>query len=43
MEPPDDCPHVISDIMRQSWQTDPDRRPSFNQILERLKPFSISF
>ena len=39
MEPPDDSPQEIGDIIRQTWQTDPDRRPSFSQILERLKSF----
>jgi hypothetical protein len=43
MEPPDHCPQEIGDIMRQAWHTDPDRRPSFRQILERLQPFQTSF
>ena len=37
MEPPDGCPQEIGDIMRQAWHADPDRRPSFSQVLERLK------
>jgi len=41
MDPPDGCPTEIGDIMRQSWHVDPDRRPSFNQILERLKRVNI--
>jgi hypothetical protein len=43
MEPPDGCPVEIGDIMRQLWHIDPDRRPSFNQILERLKRVNTSF
>jgi hypothetical protein len=43
MEPPDDCPQVIGDIMRHVWHIDPDRRPSFSQILERLKPYNTLF
>lgn len=37
MEPPDGCPQEVAEIMRQSWHADPDRRPSFTQVLERLK------
>ncbi|CAF4280605.1 unnamed protein product, partial [Adineta steineri] len=37
MEPPDGCPIEIGDIMRQAWHVNPERRASFNQILERLK------
>ncbi len=41
MDPPDACPTEIGDIMRQTWHTDPDRRPSFYQVLERLKRVNI--
>jgi len=43
MEPPDGCPIEIADIMRQSWHANSDRRPSFTQVLERLKHVDISF
>jgi hypothetical protein len=43
MEPPNDCPTEIGDIIRQTWHVDSDRRPSFNQVLERLKRINISF
>jgi c-src tyrosine kinase len=42
MEPPDGCPLEVGDIMRQTWQADPDRRPSFTQVLERLKRLNSS-
>ncbi|CAF1379278.1 unnamed protein product [Adineta steineri] len=42
MEPPDGCPIEIGDIMRQAWHVNPERRASFNQILERLKRINIS-
>lgn len=42
MDPPDGCPAEIGDLMRQTWYFDPDRRPSFNQILERLKHVNTS-
>lgn len=42
MEPPDGCPQEVSEIMRQSWHADPDRRLSFTQVLERLKRFNSS-
>jgi hypothetical protein len=42
MEPPDGSPQEIGDIMRQAWQADPDRRPSFAQVLERLKRINSS-
>ena len=37
MEPPDGCPQEIGDIMRQSWHADPNQRPTFFQVVERLK------
>ncbi len=43
MEPPEGCPIEIGDIMRQSWYTDPNRRPSFSQVLERLKHINLPF
>jgi hypothetical protein len=43
MEPPDGCPTEIGDIMRQTWHVDPDRRPSFTQVLERLKRGTTAF
>ncbi|CAF0801007.1 unnamed protein product [Rotaria sordida] len=43
MEPPDGCPTEIGDIMRQAWHADSNRRPSFSQILERLKRLDASF
>ncbi|CAF0961771.1 unnamed protein product [Rotaria magnacalcarata] len=42
MEPPDGCPQEVGDIMRQAWLADPDRRPSFDQVLERLRRISSS-
>ncbi|CAF1971725.1 unnamed protein product [Rotaria magnacalcarata] len=42
MEPPDDCPTDIGDIMRQAWHADWNRRPSFHQVLERLKRINLS-
>ena len=42
MEPPDDCPTELADIMRQTWHVDPDRRLSFIQIRERLKHTNIN-
>ncbi|CAF2321888.1 unnamed protein product [Rotaria sp. Silwood2] len=42
MEPPDGCPQEVGDIMRQAWLADPDRRPSFSQVLERLKRINSS-
>lgn len=42
MEPPDGCPQEISEIMKQTWHADPDRRPSFFQVLERLKRLNPS-
>lgn len=42
MEPPDGCPSEVAEIMRQTWHADPDRRPSFIQVLERLKHLNSS-
>jgi hypothetical protein len=29
MTPPDNCPNEISSLMLQTWNEDPDSRPSF--------------
>ncbi|KAG9436921.1 Tyrosine-protein kinase CSK [Apis mellifera carnica] len=32
MEPPDGCPHEVYDIMRQAWDLQPEKRPTFYDI-----------
>lgn len=32
MEPPDGCPPEVYDIMRQAWDLQPEKRPSFHDI-----------
>ncbi|KAF5298515.1 hypothetical protein FQR65_LT00057 [Abscondita terminalis] len=36
LEPPTNCPGPIYGIMTQCWHPDPDQRPNFKLILERL-------
>ncbi|KYM97655.1 PREDICTED: tyrosine-protein kinase CSK-like [Cyphomyrmex costatus] len=36
MEPPDGCPAEVYDIMRQAWDLQPEKRPSFYDIKETL-------
>ena len=36
MEPPNECPIILADLMRDCWLADPNDRPTFQQILERL-------
>ncbi|CAG0895515.1 unnamed protein product, partial [Darwinula stevensoni] len=37
MEAPDGCPNEIYDIMRSAWDIDPEKRPSFEEVLTRLQ------
>lgn len=36
LEPPSNCPSPIYAIMTQCWHPNPDERPTFGTILERL-------
>ena len=33
MEPPENCPQVVYDLMTQCWERDPGNRPTFANIL----------
>ncbi|XP_053211682.1 tyrosine-protein kinase CSK-like isoform X2 [Panonychus citri] len=37
MEAPEGCPSEIYEIMKQSWDLDPDNRPTFALILKKLE------
>ena len=37
MEAPEGCPSEIYEIMKQSWDLDPDNRPTFSLILKKLE------
>ncbi|XP_046454047.1 tyrosine-protein kinase CSK-like [Daphnia pulex] len=36
MEKPEGCPQEIHDLMRQAWDLNADRRPTFNQVKQQL-------
>lgn len=36
LEPPNNCPGPLYGIMMQCWHPNPDERPNFSTILERL-------
>ncbi|KAK4414201.1 putative serine/threonine-protein kinase SIS8 [Sesamum alatum] len=38
LEIPEDMDPVVADIIRKCWQTDPNLRPSFAEIMAALKP-----
>lgn len=38
MEAPEGCPPEVYEMMRISWDLDPSRRPSFEEVLKRLEP-----
>uniref|UniRef100_A0A667WMP0 Tyrosine-protein kinase n=1 Tax=Myripristis murdjan TaxID=586833 RepID=A0A667WMP0_9TELE len=40
MDCPDGCPEVVYNIMTQCWILDPDARPSFHMLRERLQYIS---
>lgn len=37
MESPEGCPTEITRLMNDAWSLEPERRPSFNKALQRLK------
>ena len=36
MEPPENCPQAVYDLMMQCWERDPGNRPKFDKILTEL-------
>lgn len=40
MEKPTNCSDVLYQLMRSCWETDPERRPTFEQITDRLQAIS---
>ncbi|KAJ7527007.1 hypothetical protein O6H91_16G031700 [Diphasiastrum complanatum] len=41
-EIPPDCPRVLSEMMKQCWSSNPDKRPDFWEIVKRLEQFEGS-
>lgn len=39
MEAPEGCPPEIYEIMREAWDIDPDIRPTFSVVSEKLNQF----
>ena len=37
MEAPDSCPKEIYDIMKAAWELDPNKRPTFAEVLVKLE------
>jgi len=38
MQKPDDCPDILYDMMKECWARNPDNRPSFIDLCEKLLP-----
>ncbi|XP_038074013.1 tyrosine-protein kinase CSK-like [Patiria miniata] len=36
MQPPDDCPDTVYDVMNRCWKLQPEKRPTFRQIESRV-------
>lgn len=36
MDRPEKCPKVIYEIMSECWHIDPDKRPTFDEIYNRI-------
>ena len=37
MQPPDDCPDSVFDVMLKCWELNPTKRPTFSSIQRRLE------
>jgi c-src tyrosine kinase len=37
MEAPEGCPVEVYEIMKQAWDLDPEKRPTFALILKKLE------
>ena len=42
MQKPDNCPDIVYNMMKDCWERNPDNRPSFLDICERLLPGASS-
>lgn len=42
MEAPDGCPIEIYDMMRQAWDLNPTRRPSFQELKIKLYQLKLT-
>ena len=43
LERPDMCPREYYAVMTKCWEPDPDRRPTFNQLVLTLPQVNIFF
>jgi c-src tyrosine kinase len=37
MEAPEGCPSEVYEIMKQAWDLEPEKRPTFETILKKLE------
>ena len=37
MDPPDGCPSEIYDVMKETWDIKPEKRPTFREIQTKLR------
>lgn len=42
MPKPDNCPDKLYDIMRNTWESDPTNRPTFETLQWQLEDFFIN-
>jgi len=42
MEPPRGCPEKIGELMRICWNKDPNKRPNFKQIFDRIQSIHLT-
>lgn len=41
MEAPEGCPSEVYEIMKLSWDLDPDKRPTFATVLKKLDSLKL--
>lgn len=40
---PEDCPHMLVDLMQKCWRKEPSERPTFIDIIKELEKAQVGY